>query len=76
MKIQEHTNIARDAWEVFMQLCQAHTFCMQHTLQKYGLYEGQPAFLFQIRDMATPAKMTCAGASGKQGVRRRFLAQA
>ncbi len=39
-----------------MQLCQAHTFCMQHTLQKYGLYEGQPAFLFQIRDMGNPSQ--------------------
>lgn len=56
MAVRGTQNVARDAWEVFMQLSQVHAFCMQHTLQKYGLYEGQPAFLFQIRDLGKPSQ--------------------
>ncbi len=64
MAVKEHQNIARDTWNIFMQLCQTHTFCMQHTLKKYGLYEGQPAFLFRIRDMGKPSQIELAQSLG------------
>lgn len=64
MNAREQEHITRDAWEAFMQLIQVHGFCMQHTLKKYGLYEGQPAFLFQIRDMGAPSQNELAKALG------------
>lgn len=62
--VKEQQNIMREAWEQFMLLNQVHGFCMQHTLKKYGLYEGQPVYLFQIRDMGRPSQNELAKALG------------
>lgn len=51
MEIQ---NNARKVLDTYMLLNQTFGFCMQHTLQKYGLYEGQPALLFKIRELRFP----------------------
>ena len=55
---------ARDILEMYMRLDQCLGFCMKHTLQKYGLYEGQPAVLFQLQKMENPTQMELAQALG------------
>lgn len=55
---------ARNVLNMYMQLQQAYTFCMQHTLQKYGLYDGQPALLFKIRELGYPTQNDLAVALG------------
>ena len=47
---------AREVLEQYMHINQVFTYCMGHTLQKYGLYEGQPAILFQIQEMGMPTQ--------------------
>lgn len=51
MEIMQYKQTTRKALDIYMQLNQTYAFCMQHTLQKYGLYEGQPALLFKISEM-------------------------
>ncbi len=64
MEIMRHQKTSRNVLDVYMQLNQAYTFCMQHTLQKYGLYEGQPALLFKISEMRFPNQNELANALG------------
>ena len=47
---------AREVLEQYMRINQIFTYCMGHTLQKYGLYEGQPAILFQLQEMGMPTQ--------------------
>lgn len=54
METRDYQNITRKVLDMYMQLNQAYGYCMQHTLQKYGLYEGQPALLFKIRELRFP----------------------
>lgn len=51
MDMMQYEQTTRNALAVYAQLNQTYAFCIQHTLQKYGLYEGQPALLFKIREM-------------------------
>jgi len=62
--MKEHEGVTRETWKAFMQLIQVHAFCMQHTLHKYNLYEGQPQYLFQIREMGRPTQNELAAALG------------
>ncbi|MDL2236004.1 MarR family transcriptional regulator [Christensenellaceae bacterium OttesenSCG-928-L17] len=52
----------REALEEYLRLTQVLDFCMAHTLQKYGLYDGQPAILFQLQALGTPTQSDLAAA--------------
>lgn len=62
--MNEYQATARRVLDAYMQLNQTYTFCMQHTLQKYGLYEGQPAVLFKIKELGYPNQNELAAALG------------
>lgn len=59
-----NANIARDVLDTYMKLTQVFGFCMKHTLQKYGLYEGQPAILFMLKELERPTQIELADALG------------
>lgn len=40
----------------FQKLVHTYNICMQRTLNKYGLYPGQPQLMFAIRDLETPTQ--------------------
>ncbi|MDR1620396.1 MAG: MarR family transcriptional regulator [Clostridiales bacterium] len=49
-----HKGSMREVLDAYVRLNQTYAFCMQRTLQKYGLYEGQPAILFKLRELKNP----------------------
>ncbi len=40
----------------FQKLVHTYNICMQRTLNKYGLYPGQPQLMFAIRDLEAPTQ--------------------
>lgn len=40
----------------FQKMVHTYNICMQRTLNKYGLYPGQPQLMFAIRDLDTPTQ--------------------
>ncbi len=64
MESSNYQDITRRVLEAYTRLTQSYTFCMQHTLQKYGLYEGQPAVLFKIKELRFPNQNELAVALG------------
>ncbi|MEL7608965.1 MAG: MarR family winged helix-turn-helix transcriptional regulator [Bacillota bacterium] len=51
----------RTIGSVFEELVQTYHFCMQRTLSKYGLYAGQPAVLFALKNAQKPTQNELAG---------------
>lgn len=48
--------ITRQTGTALQELIQTYNFCMQRVFSKYGLYPGQPALLFAIRDSLNPTQ--------------------
>lgn len=59
-----NSDTSREALDLYMRLNQTFGYCMKHTLQKYGLYEGQPAILFLLQSMERPTQNELAKALG------------
>ncbi|MDL2257643.1 MarR family winged helix-turn-helix transcriptional regulator [Eubacteriales bacterium OttesenSCG-928-K08] len=64
MEQKKQHSVAREALDTYIKLNQAYNFCVQRTLSKYGLYEGQPALLFEIQARSTPTQNELALALG------------
>lgn len=57
-------NTSRKILDLFIQINLMYEFCMAHTLDKYGLYEGQPSVLFKVRELNYPKQNDLAKALG------------
>ena len=53
---RRYEDTSRCAGRALHELIQTYHFCMQRTLNKYGLYPGQPPVLFAIRDAEKPTQ--------------------